>query len=543
MSRTPIAMSDTPPNGSTGRAETDETAERAGSGVAPAWQNPAPGMVTDLYELTMAAAFHAAGIEHEASFELSVRRLPASRRFLVAAGLDSALAGLEDFGYDDGELAYLETLGLFPPGFLDLLAGLRFTGEVWAVAEGEVVFAGEPLVRVTGPLVEGQLVETFLLNQIASHTLVASKAARVALASGDRSFIDFSTRRDHGIAAAMAAARSSWIAGAAGTSLVAAGRRWGIPVSGTMAHSFVMAFDDERDAFRVYARAFPQAAILLLDTYDTVRGAHHAVEVADELRAEGIRLAGVRLDSGDIAALSIEVRHILDDAAFGEVRIVASGDLDEHRIVDLLAEGAEVDAFGVGTQLGTSADAPSLGAVYKLVEDAHGPKMKLAEGKVTLPGRKQVWRGSGGDVLGLHDEDCAGRPLLARVMAGGLRLPAGSEALADVRARCLASLAALPPSLRSLEPVAPTGTAASASAGDVAQPPEGWSVGLSDGLRALAADVRADLADGVADRARNAHGAASASSTADVAASGGAVAASGASELAAGGRAGGVEAP
>jgi nicotinate phosphoribosyltransferase len=297
----------------------------------------------------------------------------------------------------------------------------------------------------------------------------------------------------------MATARSTWITGGAGTSLAAAGQRWGIPLSGTMAHSFVMAFDDERDAFRVYARAFPKGAILLLDTYDTVRGAHHAVEVADELRAEGIQLAGVRLDSGDIAALSIEVRQVLDDAGFGDVRIVASGDLDEHRIAALLAEGAAVDAFGVGTQLGTSADAPSLGAVYKLVEDVHGPKMKLAEGKVTLPGRKQVWRGDDGDVLGLHDEGCAGRPLLARVMAGGRRLPAGSEALADVRARCRAALAALPAPLRSLEPVGPDEGAAAAAGPDVEQPGDGWSVRLSDGLRALAAEVRADLADGVAD--------------------------------------------
>jgi nicotinate phosphoribosyltransferase len=471
-------MSDTEPNGATGRAQAEQAT--GASSAAPVWQSPRPGMVTDLYELTMAAAFHAAGIEHEASFELSVRRLPAERRFLVAAGLDAALAGLEDFGYDAGELGYLDSLGLFPPRFLELLDGLRFTGDVWAVPEGEVVFAGEPLVRVTAPLVEGQLVETFLLNQIASHTLVASKAARVALASGDRSFIDFSTRRDHGIGAAMATARSAWIAGAGGTSLVAAGQRWGIPVSGTMAHSFVMAFDDEREAFRVYARAFPQAAILLLDTYDTVRGARHAVEVADELRAEGIRIAGVRLDSGDLAQLSIEVRRVLDDAGFGDVRIVASGDLDEHRIAELLADGATIDAFGVGTQLGTAADAPSLGAVYKLVEDVHGPKMKLAEGKVTLPGRKQVWRQARGDVLGLHDEDVDGRPLLVPVMAGGRRLPAGSEDLAAVRERCRVALAGLPPALRSLAPVAEPETSV-------------WPVQLGAGLQALAAEVRAEL--------------------------------------------------
>jgi nicotinate phosphoribosyltransferase len=232
-----------------------------------------PALVTDLYELTMAAAYQAHGIDHEATFELFVRRLPDERRFLVAAGLDDALAGLEVWCFGEDDCAYLAGLGLFPPGFVERLAGLRFTGEVWAVPEGEAVFAGEPLVRVTAPVVEAQLVETWLLNRIASQTLLASKAARVALACGDRGFVDFSARRDHGVDAALAAARAAWMCGATGTSLVAAGRRWGIPLSGTMAHSFVMAHDDERDAFRAYARAFPDSAVLLVDTYDTVTGA------------------------------------------------------------------------------------------------------------------------------------------------------------------------------------------------------------------------------------------------------------------------------
>ena len=457
-------------------------------GVVPGPSAPAPGpgldrravpaaLVTDLYELTMAAAYQAGAVTHEATFELFVRTLPDERRFLVAAGLDDALAGLESWRYDDGDVGYLGGLGTFPEEFVDHLADLRFTGDVWAVPEGEVVFAGEPIVRVTAPLVEAQVVETWLLNRIASQTMLASKAARISLACGDRSFVDFSARRVHGVDAAMAAARAAWICGATGTSLVAAGRRFGIPLSGTMAHSFVMSHDDERDAFRAYARSFPTAVVLLIDTYDTVEGARRAAEVAHELADEGITIAGVRLDSGDLADLSVRVRSVLDDAGLPEIAVLASGDLDEHRIAALLAGGAPIDAFGVGTQLGTSADAPTLGAVYKLVEDADGPKMKLASGKVTRPGRKQVWRLTDHDVVSLHDEDVpGGRPLLGQVMAGGRRT--ATEDLADVRARAGASLAWLPAPLRSLDPVG-------------AEPP--WPVIPSSGLEALAARVHADL--------------------------------------------------
>ncbi len=436
-------------------------------------------LVTDLYELTMAAAYQAEGIEHEATFELFVRRLPAQRRFLVAAGLDDALAGLEGLGFAEHEVDYLAGLDVFPAPFIGRLADLRFTGEVWAVPEGELVFAGEPIVRVTAPLAEAQLVETFLLNAIASRTMVASKAARVAIACGDRAFVDFSARRDHGVDAAMAAARGAWICGAAGSSLVAAGQRWGIPLSGTMAHSFVMSFNDERDAFRAYARSFPQGTVLLIDTYDTVEGARNAADVAHELAGEGVHISGVRLDSGDLAALAAEVRSVLDAAGLHDVQILASGDLDEHRIAGLLAAGAPIDAFGVGTQLGTSADAPSLGAVYKLVDDANGPKMKLTEGKVTLPGRKQVWRYDDRDVVGLHDENVrAGRPLLTLVMDGGRRL-GPPEPLDTIRQRCVATLAALPPHLRALEPASD----------------RQWPVDVSDGLQALADKVRDELED------------------------------------------------
>ena len=437
-------------------------------------------LVTDLYELTMAAAYQAEGIEHEATFELFVRRLPYERRFLVAAGLDDALAGLEALSFAPHEVEYLAGLELFPTRFIDRLADLRFTGEVWGVPEGDLVFAGEPIVRVTAPLIEAQLVETFLLNAVASRTMLASKAARVAIACGDHAFVDFSARRDHGVDAAMAAARGAWICGAAGTSLVAAGQRWGVALSGTMAHSFVMSFEDERDAFRAYARSFPQHAVLLIDTYDTVEGARHAAEVAQELAGEDIRIAAVRLDSGDLGRLAVEVRAVLDEAGLPDIGILASGDLDEHRIAALLAADAPIDSFGVGTQLGTSGDAPSLGAVYKLVDDALGPRMKLAEGKVTLPGRKQVWRFADRDVLGLHDEHVAGgRPLLVRAMAGGRRVEP-PEPLAATRERCLAALAGLPPQLRSLE---------------VWQQGPVWPVEVSAGLGTLAEKVRLGLED------------------------------------------------
>jgi nicotinate phosphoribosyltransferase len=436
----------------------------------------APALVTDLYELTMVAAYQAAGIEHEATFELFVRSLPAERRFLVAAGLDDALAGLESWRFDAADAEYLAGLALFPDGFVERLTSLRFTGDVWAVPEGEAVFAGEPLLRVTAPVVEAQVVETWLLNRIASQTMLASKAARLALACGDRSFVDFSARRDHGVDAALATARVAWMCGAAGTSLVAAGRRWGIPLSGTMAHSFVMAYDDERDAFRDYARAFPHTAVLLIDTYDSVTGARRAAEVAHELAGEGIAITGVRLDSGDLAALSHQVRTVLDDAGLGAVEIIASGDLDEHAVAALLAAGAPIDAFGVGTRLGTSADAPHLGAVYKLVEDAGGPRMKLASGKVTLPGRKQVWRLADRDVLALHDEEVpGGRPLLVPVMSGGRRTSA--EPLRRSRERAMATIDWLPAPLRSL---------------DVAHEPV-WQVDVSPGLDELSARARSAL--------------------------------------------------
>jgi len=402
-----------------------------------------PALFCDLYELTMAAAYDRSGVDGLATFELFVRSLPAERNFLVAAGLADVVEAIDQWVFDDEAIAYVRSLAGFSTDFVDRIAGLRFTGEIRAVPEGEVVFAEEPLLEVTAPLIEAQLLETLLLNLIGTATMQTSKAARVALAVGDRTFADFSARRDHGVSAALSAARSAAIAGASSTSLLEAGRRWGLALSGTMAHAYVMAFDDERDAFRSFARAFPTTAVFLLDTWDTLRAAHSTVEIAHELAAEGVRIAGVRLDSGDLDTLAHKVRAILDGGGCSDIRILASGDLDELVIAALVASGAPIDAFGVGTRMGTSADAPYLGVVYKLVDDERGPKLKLAEGKKPRPGRKQVWRQDGHDVLGLIDENIDGQPLL------GLATP---EPLAVVRERCRASMAALPDRLRTLTP-------------------------------------------------------------------------------------------
>lgn len=413
-------------------------------------------LLTDLYELTMAASYFKRGMNEPATFDLFVRDLPPRRNFLVVCGLEQALDHLETMTFDADSLGYLESLGMFDAAFLEYLSGFSFSGDVWAMAEGEVAFAREPLVSVTAPLIEAQLVETFLLNCITFQTMVASKAARVSIASGDRSFMDFSLRRDHGADAGLKAARAAYIAGAASTSNVLAGRFFGIPVSGTMAHSYVMAFDSEADAFRAFAEDFPERAVLLIDTFDVIEGARKAVEVARELAPQGVKLAGVRIDSGDLAEVTREVRTVLDDSGFAETKIILSGDLDEYRIASLCADGVPVDLFGVGTQLGTSADSPYLGGVYKLVEDHNGPKIKLSTGKVTLPGRKQVHRFiSDGrirhDVISLRDETIPGsHPLVCQVMRGGERTD-DRETLEQMQARCLGAIEKLPPELTALE--------------------------------------------------------------------------------------------
>lgn len=412
-------------------------------------------LLTDLYELTMASSYFRRSMHGMTTFDLFVRQLPPERNFLISCGLEQALDYLENLHFDDDSLDYLRSLEMFDDEFLVFLGELRFTGDVHAMAEGETAFDGEPLLRVTAPLVEAQIVESFLLNCVVFQTMIASKAARVALASADRSFVDFSLRRDHGADAALKAARAAYVGGASATSNVLAGRVYGIPVSGTMAHSYIMAFDGEVEAFTAFAQDFPDRAVLLIDTFDVEEGARRAAQVATELASEGVLLRGVRIDSGDVADLSRSVRKILDDAGLVETQIFLSGDLDEYRIAQLVADGIPVDAFGVGTQLGVSGDAPSLGGVYKLVADSRGPKIKLSAGKVTLPGCKQVWRDERDgvidhDLIALEDETPAGaRPLLVKVMAGGRRVDR-PEPLESIRRRCAAGLLSLPTSLQSL---------------------------------------------------------------------------------------------
>jgi nicotinate phosphoribosyltransferase len=415
-------------------------------------------LFTDLYELTMAAAFHREGMREPATFSLFARRLPPARAFIVAAGLEEALEFARELRFTPDALEYLRSLGRFEPDFLEYLVSLRFTGDIRAVAEGTVLFPDEPLLEVTAPVIEGQLLESALLNACHIQSVLASKAARVVIAARGRALAEFGMRRSHGIDAALKAARCAWITGFGSTSDVLAGRAYGIPVSGTMAHSFVTSFDDELEAFRAYARAFPESAILLIDSYDTLEGARKAVIVARELATRGHALAGVRLDSGDLLALSREVRRILDEAGLPGVRIVASGGLDEHDIEALLAAGAPVDAFGVGTRLNVSADAPSLDLVYKLVRYGDRDVLKLSEGKVTWVGAKALHRSydaSGvmaGDVLALEGEaPPAGRAesLLQAVMRGGeLLRPHPSPTL--IRRHCAAQLAALPEGLQRL---------------------------------------------------------------------------------------------
>jgi nicotinate phosphoribosyltransferase len=429
-------------------------------------------LLTDLYELTMAASYFENGMDEEATFDLFIRELPEERNFLVACGLEQALSYLEELHFEDDHLDYLRSLELFDDRFLDLLRTLRFSGEVWAISEGEPAFACEPLVRVTAPLIQAQIVESFLLNCLTFQTMIASKAARVKLACGEREFVDYSLRRDHGVDAGLKAARASFIGGASGTSNVLAGKLYGIPVSGTMAHSYVMAFDDEISAFRAYARQFGDRTVLLIDTFDVEEGARNAVTVAKEAEAAGARVDAVRIDSGDLAALSRSVRKILDEDGFDHIRIVLSGDLDESRIRALLDAGVPADLFGVGTQLGTSGDAPFLGGAYKLVHHADGPRIKLSAGKATNPGRKQVHRLIDGaephDVIALEDEEIpGGRPVLERVMADGRRLRP-PEPLSVLKKRCARSVASLPERLLTLE-----GT------------PDPYPVRLSPRLRAL----------------------------------------------------------
>lgn len=396
----------------------------------------APGLLTDLYELTMAAAYFQNRHCEAATFELFVRNLPPHRGYLVAAGLEQALEYLESLAFSKPQIQFLRRHPAFAEvddEFFDYLGQLRFTGEVWAVAEGTPVFPGEPLLRITAPIIEAQMVETCLLTTLTFQTMIASKAARVVQSANARPVVEFGSRRAHGPQAGVLAARAAYIGGCVGTSNVQAHFRFGIPSSGTMAHSLVMAYDDELKSFQDFIRVFPGHSVLLLDTYDTLRA-------LDRIIAAGLRPFGVRLDSGDLAELSKQVRKRLDGAGLGTTMIIASGDLDEYAIPELLAKGAPIDEFGVGTALVTSNDAPALSGVYKLVAYNHEPRLKLSEDeeKPTYPGAKQVFRFDRAgsytrDIIATEDESYPGAErLLSCLMRDGTRL-VGSPSLNDIR--------------------------------------------------------------------------------------------------------------
>ena len=415
----------------------------------------AGGLLTDLYELNMAASYLRRGMTGQAVFSLFVRRLPPGRGFLIAAGLEDCLAFLESFSFTGADLAYLRRTQDYGETTLEQFRRLRFTGDVWAVPEGTTVFATEPLLEVTAPIAEAQLVETALLNHITFQTSIATKAARCVLAARGAQLVDFSFRRTQGIDAGLAVARASAIAGFTATSNVEAARRYDLTAAGTMAHSFIEAFGDEEAAFAAFAEDFPGKTTFLVDTYDTEQGVRTAIEVAGRLRLPGP--VGIRLDSGDLFALARLARRLLDQAGLHQARIFASGSLDEYAIAGLVERGAPIDAYGVGTKMGVSADAPYLDSAYKLVTYDGRPVMKLSAGKATLPGAKQAYRGPAGDVLALRDEPppdgC--QPLLRPVMRHGKRVTP-AEPLAVAQRRCTDNLGWLPPTARALKnPVPP----------------------------------------------------------------------------------------
>jgi nicotinate phosphoribosyltransferase len=437
----------------------------------------ASALLTDLYQLTMLQAYLDEGMDETATFELFVRRLPPERNFLVVAGLEQALDFLETLAFSDDELEWLQRQGGFSQRLFDYLKAFRFTGDVHAMAEGTVCFAEEPILRVTAPLPQAQFVESRLLNIVHFQTLIASKAARVVLAAPGRLLVDFGMRRAHGAEAALFAARASYLAGFSGTATAQAGRRFGIPLYGTMAHSFVQAHASEVGAFEAFARARPRKPTLLVDTYDTEAAVERIVALAPLLAREGITIGGVRRDSGDLAVHAKAVRALLDRGGLEALQIFASGNLDERRIAELLAAGAPIDGFGVGTSLDTSSDMPALDAVYKLQSYAGVARRKRSEGKATWPGIKQVVRHSSAegrlqcDRVQLADEPVAGEALLQPCMIGGRRTDPG-PLLEAARQRCAAQLRALPEALRSLAPASPP-----------------YPVEISDGLRALAQAV------------------------------------------------------
>lgn len=434
-------------------------------------------LLTDLYQLNMLQAYLDHGQTDTAVFEFFVRRLPARRGFLMAAGLQQALEFLENLQFSNEEIDWLRESHRFSDRVVDYLARLRFSGDVDAMPEGSVFFENEPIIRVTAPLPQAQLVESRLINILHFQSLIASKAARMVLAAPGKQLVDFGLRRAHGAEAGLMAARASYLAGFDGTATVLAGKDFGIPIFGTMAHSFIQAHDDETAAFSAFAHSRPDNLVLLIDTYDTEAAARKVVKLAPRLKEAGIAVRAVRLDSGDLIALSKLVRRILDDGDLRDVTIFASGGLDEDDLVRMAEANAPIDGFGVGTSLATSSDAPALDCAYKLQEYAGIARRKRSAGKVTWPGRKQVWRSFGddgrmtGDVLALLDDRQAGEPLLVPVMRGGQRLAAPPK-LADIRQKVAHGLAQLPEPLRRLS----GGTAA-------------FPVTVAAGLRALAEQV------------------------------------------------------
>ncbi len=412
-------------------------------------------LLTDLYQLTMAQTYFTERRLAEATFSLFVRSYPPHRSYFVSAGLNDVLDFLEDFAFSPDDIDYLAEQNLFSRDFLRYLAELRFTGGVWAVPEGRIFFKDEPLLELSAPIIEAQIAETFIINQFHLQSLIAIKAARCVHAAGGRALIDFALRRTHGTDAGMKVARASYLAGFAGTSNVMAGKAYAIPIVGTMAHSFVSSFESEIDAFRAYVQSFPRNAVLLIDTYDTLQGARNAVKVAQEMAARGEQLIGVRIDSGDLANLARQVRKIFDDAKLPGLKIIGSGGLDEYDLAELADSGAPFDSYGVGTRMGTSADAPWMDMSYKLVEYNGAPVLKLSAGKISCPGRKQVFRFRDPrgmltkDTVGLRQEQIGGEPLLREVMRQGKRT-AAAPSLSAIRNGFAADFAALPAGLKSL---------------------------------------------------------------------------------------------
>ncbi len=412
-------------------------------------------LLTDLYQLTMLEAYFRQGMADEAVFECYVRKLPEQRAFLVAAGLEQLLDYLESLHFTSDELSWLSKTNRFGSDFVRWLANFRFEGDVYALPEGTVCYANEPLVRIVAPLPQAQFIESRLINLLHFQTMIASKAARCVLAAPGRMLLDFGFRRAHGSEAGVLAARANYLVGFEGTATVAAGALYGIPVFGTMAHSFVQAHDNEVDAFRHFAHTQPENVVLLIDTYDVEQAARRVVALARELSAHGIVVKAVRIDSGDLAANARQVRTLFDQSGFHDIGIFASGNLDEFALETLIDGQAPINGFGVGTQLDTSGDSPSLDAVYKLQEYQLTPRRKRSEGKATWPGRKQVFRRHdepgkmSSDLIGLETEEHLGRPLIQPVMRSGKRIHPPPP-ISDIRAHAARELASLPDAMKCL---------------------------------------------------------------------------------------------